>query len=272
MAGHGGDVSGLDLRDGLRDAHGAVGRPDPGDEALGGGLVALLRPSQPGGPGQSGELLPAGGSVLLQEHRQDDRVGQPVGHAVLSAQGVGHPVDNEGYVCMVNQKHFDRVMGLIDPAKVVYGGKGDPATRRIQPTILDHVTPEDAVMQEEIFGPVLPVLTFERVDEAVDFVNGRPHPLAAYLFSEDRGVQAQFLRQMPFGGGCINDTIIHLATSRMPFGGVGESGMGSYHGRSSFDTFSHRKSIVKKATWLDLPFRYAPYTQAKDKLIRMFLK
>ena len=190
----------------------------------------------------------------------------------MAAMYGADPLDTEGYVCMVNQKHFARVMGLIDPAKVVYGGKGDPATRRIQPTILDHVTPEDAVMQEEIFGPVLPVLTFETVDEAVDFVNGRPHPLAAYLFSEDRGVQAQFLRQMPFGGGCINDTIIHLATSRMPFGGVGESGMGSYHGRNSFDTFSHRKSIVKKATWLDLPFRYAPYTQAKDKLIRMFLK
>ena len=190
----------------------------------------------------------------------------------MSAMYGAEPLDNEGYVRMVNQKHFTRVMGLIDPAKVVYGGRGDPDTLKIQPTILDNVSPEDAVMQEEIFGPLLPVLTYDSLDEAVTFINSRPHPLALYLFSQDRAVQERFLRQVPFGGGCINDTIIHLATSRMGFGGVGGSGMGSYHGRESFDTFSHRKSIVKKSTWLDLPIRYAPYSQAKEKLLRMFLR
>lgn len=181
-------------------------------------------------------------------------------------------LDNQGYVRMVNKKHFDRVMGLIDPDKVVFGGKGDPDTLKIQPTVLDNVSPEDAVMQEEIFGPVLPVLTFDGVQEALDFVNARPHPLALYLFSQDKKTQRLFLRRAPFGGGCVNDTIIHLATSRMPFGGVGNSGMGGYHGRASFDTFSHVKSVVQKSARVDLPIRYAPYTPMTDKLLRLFLR
>lgn len=184
----------------------------------------------------------------------------------------GDALDNRGYVRMVNEKHFHRVMGLIDPSKVVFGGRGDPDTLKIQPTVLDNVSPEDPVMQEEIFGPVLPVLTFDRVEEALAFVNARPRPLALYLFSQDRAVRELFLRRASFGGGCVNDTIIHLATSRMPFGGVGNSGMGGYHGKASFDTFSHRKSIVEKSTLVDLPVRYAPYTPAKDKLLRLFLK
>ena len=181
-------------------------------------------------------------------------------------------LDNQGYVRMVNRKHFDRVMGLIDQSKVVLGGRGNPDTLNIQPTVLDNVSPEDAVMQEEIFGPVLPVLTFEDIQEALDFVNARPHPLAHYQFSQDKNDRELFIRRTSVGGGCINDTNIHLATSRMPFGGVGSSGMGSYHGKASFDTFSHRKSIVQKSTWLDLPIRYTPYGPVKDKLLRLFLR
>ena len=127
-------------------------------------------------------------------------------------------------------------------------------------------------MQEEIFGPLLPVLTYDTLDRAVEFINSRPHPLALYLFSEDRAAQERFLRQVPFGGGCVNDTIIHLATSRMGFGGVGDSGMGSYHGRVGFETFSHYRSIVDKKTWMDLPIRYQKYTRLKEKMMRMFLK
>ena len=182
------------------------------------------------------------------------------------------PLDNDGYVRMVNRKHFDRVMGLMDPAKVVFGGRGDPETLKIQPTVLDNVSPQDPVMQEEIFGPVLPVLTFDQIGEALDFVNARPRPLALYLFSREKSTQERFLRRASFGGGCINDTVIHLATSRMGFGGVGNSGMGSYHGRDSFETFSHRKSVVKKSTLLDLPVRYAPYGPGKDRLLRLFLR
>ena len=190
----------------------------------------------------------------------------------MTAMYGSDPLDNQGYVRMINQKHFDRVMGLIDQDKVVYGGKGDPETRKIQPTILDGVSPEDPVMQEEIFGPLLPILTYDTIQQAQDFINSRPHPLALYLFSEDKAVQERFLRRVPFGGGCINDTIIHLATSRMGFGGVGDSGMGSYHGKESFNTFSRRKSIVKKSTWLDLSLRYAPYSPKQEKMLRFFLK
>ena len=181
-------------------------------------------------------------------------------------------LQNEKYVRMISRRHYDRVMGLIDPAKVVFGGKGDESSLHIQPTIMDNVTLDDAVMQEEIFGPVLPVIAYDNLDEAVDFINSHEHPLALYLFSEDKAVQQRFLRAVPFGGGCINDTIIHLATSRMGFGGVGHSGMGSYHGKKSFETFSHEKSIIHKSTWIDLPFRYMPYSGVKDKLIRFFLK
>ena len=179
---------------------------------------------------------------------------------------------NDKYVRMVSRRHFDRVCGLIDPEKVVYGGKGDPDTLTIQPTIMERITADDPVMQEEIFGPVLPVITYDSIDEAIDFINSREHPLALYLFSEDKSVRDRFLKTVPFGGGCINDTIIHLATSRMGFGGVGQSGMGSYHGKKSFDTFSHEKSIVHKSSWIDLPFRYMPYSKFKDLLIRMFLR
>ena len=179
---------------------------------------------------------------------------------------------NEKYVRMISRRHYDRVLGLIDPEKVVYGGKGDEATLHIQPTIMDGVTGNDPVMQEEIFGPILPVIAYDTMDEAIAFISSREHPLALYLFSEDKAVQEHFLRAVPFGGGCINDTIIHLATSRMGFGGVGHSGMGSYHGVRSFKTFSHEKSIVNKSTWMDLPVRYMPYSPLKDKLLRIFLR
>ena len=182
-----------------------------------------------------------------------------------------HPLDNENYGHIVNAKHFARVRGLIDPDKVVLGGTARESSLKIEPTILDGVAPEDAVMQEEIFGPILPVLSFESLDEAETFITDRPTPLALYIFSQDREVQQRFVRYVPFGGGCVNDTIMHLATSHMGFGGMGASGMGQYHGRESFDTFSHKKSIVNKATWLDVPFRYAPYASWKHKFVRMFV-
>ena len=180
--------------------------------------------------------------------------------------------ENKAYVKMINRKHFDRVRGLIDPQKVVFGGGWNEDTMQIEPTIMDNVTPEDAIMQEEIFGPVFPVIPVENMQEAERFICGREKPLALYLFTQDRKLADRFLKHVPFGGGCINDTIIHLATSRMGFGGVGNSGMGSYHGKKSFETFSHEKSIVKKHTWMDLPVRYAPYTEWQDKLLRVFLR
>lgn len=190
----------------------------------------------------------------------------------IRAQYGEEPLKNPDYGKMINRKHFDRVSGLIDEKKVVLGGESDPGTLRIAPTVLDGVLPEDKVMQEEIFGPVLPVLTVESMDEACAFVKARPKPLALYLFTGDKATEKRFLKEVPFGGGCVNDTIIHLATSHMGFGGVGNSGMGSYHGKKSFDTFSHEKSIVKKYTWMDMPLRYQPYDKLKERLVRMFVR
>ena len=182
------------------------------------------------------------------------------------------PLENPNYGKIVNRKHFERLLGLIDESKLVCGGQNNPDTLRIAPTILTDVTWEDAVMGEEIFGPILPVLTFGTLEEAIQTVEAHPHPLALYFFSENKTAQSQILNCCRFGGGCINDTIIHLATSAMPFGGVGESGMGGYHGKAGFETFSHYRSIVDKKTWMDLPIRYQNYTALKEKMLRMFLK
>ena len=182
------------------------------------------------------------------------------------------PLENPNYGKIVNRKHFERLLGLIDERKLVCGGQNNPDTLRIAPTVLTDVTWEDAIMGEEIFGPILPVLTFDTLEEAIQMVEARPHPLALYFFSENKTAQSKVLNCCQFGGGCINDTIIHLATSAMPFGGVGESGMGGYHGKAGFETFSHYRSIVDKKTWMDLPIRYQNYTALKEKMLHMFLK
>ena len=190
----------------------------------------------------------------------------------ITAQFGADPMANENYGKIINEKHYRRLMGLIDPAKVVCGGTGDETTQRIAPTVMKDVTREDAVMGEEIFGPILPVLTYTDLDAALADIESQPHPLALYLFSEDKAVQRKVLDRCHFGGGCLNDVIIHLATSEMPFGGVGESGMGGYHGKAGFEAFSHLRSIVDKKTWLDMPVRYQPYTKQKDKMLRFFLQ
>ena len=183
-----------------------------------------------------------------------------------------HPLENPNYGKIINRKHFQRLQGLIDSSKVVIGGQSDAKILRIAPTVMKNVTWEDAVMGEEIFGPILPILTYESLDDAIQTVESHPHPLALYFFSEDKAAQKKVLDRCHFGGGCINDTIIHLATSAMPFGGVGESGMGGYHGKAGFDEFTHYRSIVDKKTWMDLPVRYQRYNKFKRKILRMFLK
>lgn len=192
--------------------------------------------------------------------------------AEIEKQFGKEPLKNPNYGKIINEKHFERILGLINEEKLVYGGQSEPESLRIAPTVLNNITWDDAVMGEEIFGPLLPILTFDTLDEALDTVESHPHPLALYFFSEDKAAQKKVLDTCRFGGGCINDTIIHLATSDMPFGGVGESGMGSYHGRVGFETFSHYRSIVNKKTWMDLPIRYQKYTGLKEKMMRMFLK
>ena len=182
------------------------------------------------------------------------------------------PLANADYGKIINAKHFSRILTLIDTEKTVWGGKFDSDTLQIEPTLLDRVTFKDAVMQEEIFGPVLPIVTYDSLDHAIAKINSMPHPLALYLFTSDQKIAKKVTARCSFGGGCINDVVIHLATSEMGFGGFGESGMGAYHGKDGFDTFSHYKSIVDKRTWLDLPMRYQPYKKTNETLLRFFLK
>lgn len=182
------------------------------------------------------------------------------------------PLKNTNYGKIINEKHFQRLCGLIDEKKVVLGGEKDSSQLRISPTVMDNVSWDDAVMGEEIFGPVLPITTYDTLTEAIRKIRSLPCPLALYMFSSDRENIARVKNLISFGGGCINDTLIHLATSAMGFGGVGESGMGSYHGKHGFETFTHRKSIVDKKTFPDLPMRYQPYTNWKDSLVRFFVK
>lgn len=182
------------------------------------------------------------------------------------------PLENPDYPRIINEKHFARILGLMEGMTVRMGGEKKPETLQIAPAVLDNVTAEAPVMQEEIFGPLLPVLTFRKLEEAEAFVKEREKPLACYIFTRDKRTERRLLFSLSFGGGCINDTIIHLASSRMGFGGVGNSGMGSYHGKKSFETFSHEKSIVKKYNWIDMPVRYQPYSKGKERLLKLFLR
>lgn len=180
--------------------------------------------------------------------------------------------DYEELPCIVNDKHFRRASCLLAEQRVLIGGETDATRRFIAPTLLDETDPAAPVMQEEIFAPILPMLCWQEREEVVRFVQSRPKPLALYLFTRDREMERAIFDQCSFGGGCLNDTIVHLACSGLPFGGVGNSGMGSYHGKQSFDTFTHYRSVLKKANWLDLPMRYHPYSGEKLRWIKRFLK
>ena len=182
------------------------------------------------------------------------------------------PLANPNYGHIINDKHYDRLCGMLEGETVLSAGNiFDGSRRKIAPVILE-ATPESKCMQEEIFGPVMPILTYDSIDQVIEWVNGRDKPLALYIFAKDKGVIRKVTGCCAYGGGCVNDVVIHLATSNMGFGGVGESGMGSYHGKIGFDTFTHYKSIVDKKTWLDLPMRYQPYSKLYAKMIRLFLK
>lgn len=183
------------------------------------------------------------------------------------------PLKNPHYGKIINEKHFARLCSLIDAEKVVAGGNVNAETLQIAPTVMDNVSYSDAVMGEEIFGPIMPIIEFDSFDAVINELKTKEKPLALYLFTSNKKHVRRVTQELSYGGGCINDVVIHLATSAMGFGGVGESGMGSYHGKDGFDTFSHYKSIVDKKTWLDLPMRYQPYnSKLYAKLLEIFLK
>ena len=181
------------------------------------------------------------------------------------------PLENPDYGHIISDKHFARLLSLIDREKILAGGETDSGRRKIAPTLLD-ASWDDAVMQEEIFGPLLPILTYNDFRAVVPLLSQKEKPLALYIFSEKQGHIREVTERLSFGGGCVNDVVIHLATAEMGFGGVGESGMGSYHGKAGFDAFSHTKSIVDKKTWMDLPMRYQPYRPVFSRILHIFLR
>lgn len=205
---------------------------------------------------------------LLVQEAVKDRLVENI-RAEIRRQFGDDPLKNPDYGKIINGKHFNRLIGLMQSGRAVVGGRTDGVSR-IEPTLLDEVTPDSAVMGEEIFGPLLPVLPYSTLDEAMRVIERHPTPLALYLFTTDKAAERRVLSSVRFGGGCVNDTVVHLATSHMGFGGVGASGMGSYHGRQGFDTFTHYKSIVKQKPHVDIPLRYQPYTPRKAAWLRRF--
>ncbi|GAE01615.1 aldehyde dehydrogenase [Clostridium botulinum] len=179
--------------------------------------------------------------------------------------------ESEEYPRIINERHFKRLEGYLKEGKIVSGGKTDISNLYIEPTIIEGINLKNRIMEEEIFGPIFPVIEFEGMDEVIDIIKNNPKPLALYYFSEDKEKQEFIIKNISFGGGCINDTIMHLSTSTLPFGGVGSSGIGGYHGRASFDTFSHKKSILKKSNLIDIKIRYAPF-KGKINLAKKLFK
>ena len=218
-----------------------------------------------------GQTCVAPDYILCERSVRDEFVAEVVRQ--IQKQYGENPLENRDYGKIINEKHFTRLKGLIDNNKVVIGGTSNPDTCQIAPTVMDNVTWDDAVMGEEIFGPIMPVLTFDSFDDMIADLKDRDKPLALYLFTSNKKHMKRVTTELSYGGGCINDVVIHLATSEMGFGGVGESGMGTYHGRGGFEAFSHTKSIVDKKTWMDLPMRYQPYkSKLYEKLLHMFLR
>lgn len=183
-----------------------------------------------------------------------------------------NPLNSDQMVKIINKKHFDRLKGLIKNEKILLGGNSDNETLKIEPTLIDIKSKNSKLLEEEIFGPILPIMTYKNIDEVIEYINDHEKPLACYIFSSDKIIQDKIIQKCSFGGGCINDTIMHVIPHNLPFGGVGSSGIGSYHGKYSFKTFSHEKSILKKSKSFDTSIIYYPYNKLKLKLSKLFLR
>ena len=192
--------------------------------------------------------------------------------ASLEIEKARYSFENSNYVQIINERNFDRLVALLDPSKIYCGGQTDKAQRYIAPTLLHTISFDDKIMQEEIFGPILPVLTFTDLNEAVKNVQLLPKPLSCYVFTSSDQVKNKIIKEISFGGGAINDAIMHISNPNLPFGGVGSSGFGSYHGQAGFNCFSNFKSILDKPTWYESSLKYAPYTQRKLAIIKKLLK
>lgn len=227
-----------------------------------------------------GKFLNAGQTCVAPDYLLvHERVAQPLVEEmkknVVTFYGE-NPLENSDYPKIINHRHFQRLLDLLptrnDPEKIAFGGYGDERTEKIEPTIITDAQFESRAMKEEIFGPILPVLVYQNLDDTIRDLQRRPLPLAFYLFTKNRETENKVLSHLRFGGGCVNDTVIHCASHHLPFGGVGGSGIGAYHGKTGFETFSHYRGIIKKATWCDLPFRYPPYTEKMFCLLRWIMR
>jgi len=208
---------------------------------------------------------------LLVEKGIKDQLISEIKNEILKIHGE-NPEESEAFVRIINNRHFDRILTLIDSSKVVLGGDSNVENLYIAPTILDNVTFDDAVMQEEIFGPILPIIEFTDLDWAIKMVKSKPKPLALYTFTSNRKTRDRILNEISFGGGVVNDAVMHLANANLPFGGVGTSGMGNYHGKFGFDTFSHFKSVLERSTLIEPPVKYPPYTNWKRKMLSWIME
>jgi len=208
---------------------------------------------------------------ILAEKGVKEKLIAAIKNQILEIHG-DDPQKSEAFVRIINPRHYNRIMQLIDKEKIVIGGESDEADLYISPTVMDNVTFDNAVMQEEIFGPVLPIIEFDKLDWAIKMVKDRPKPLALYVFTSHNKIRDKIFYEISFGGGAVNDAVMHLANSNLPFGGVGNSGMGSYHGKAGFDAFSHYKSILDKSTLIEPPIKYPPYVKWKRKLLKNLLE
>jgi len=218
----------------------------------------------------AGQTCVAPDYLLLQREIKEPLL-KKMGEVLLKFYGA-NPRQSTDYARIISEGHFQRLEALLVDGRILYGGEAVREERYIAPTIMDRIAPDSPLLQEEIFGPLLPILEFGDLEEAIQFVNERPKPLALYFFSRNRKRQEQVLKRSSSGGVCINDTLSHISSPYLPFGGVGESGMGSYHGRASFELFSHKKSVLHQSLSFDIPLKYPPYRiplQALKKLLRI---
>lgn len=217
----------------------------------------------------SGQTCIAPDYILVSEKIKDELITQL--KRFIEKQYTNDPLTYADYPKIVNERHFNRLLRLIEGEKIISGGKSDRDKLKIEPTLLDEPAADSPVMSEEIFGPILPIISFDTIENAAKYIKKRPKPLALYVFSECKDEQKYFVKNVSFGGGTINDTIIHISTSAAGFGGVGDSGMGKYHGKASFETFSHSKTVMKKGNWLDFPYRYHPFSDFNLKVVKFFM-
>lgn len=179
-----------------------------------------------------------------------------------------NPIESDDYPKIINKKNFDRILNLIEGKRLIFGGKYDDDSLKIEPTILEVSSMDEKIMQEEIFGPIIPIIIYKNKSEIFEIIDKNKNPLALYLFTDNNSFEKEIIEKVSFGGGCVNDTIIHCTSEGLPFGGIGRSGIGNYHGKASFDAFSHKKSVVKSKKFADISMKYPPFNEKKLELIK----